>query len=70
MVEKTKEYIVDGDIFQAVISRRFEVEYRDSLINAYRVLVYHQSVALAGVSENEVIELICSSPETMVRLGE
>ena len=38
MVERTKEYIVDGDIFQAVISRRFETPYSDSLINAYRVL--------------------------------
>ena len=37
-VEKTKEYIVDGDIFQAVISRRFESTYEGSLLNAYRVL--------------------------------
>ena len=30
-VNKTKEYIFDGDIFQAVISRRFETKYEGSL---------------------------------------
>lgn len=68
MVEKTKEYIVDGDIFQAVISRRFEAEYRDSLINAYRVLRTTNPSPYMVYLKNEVIELICSSPETMVRL--
>ena len=38
MVEKTKEYIKEGDIFQAVVSRRFEADYSASLFNAYRVL--------------------------------
>ena len=37
-VEKTKEYILDGDIFQAVISRQFSSPYSGSLLNAYRVL--------------------------------
>ena len=38
LVEKTKEYIIDGDIFQAVISRQFSTPYEGSLINPYRVL--------------------------------
>ena len=38
MIEKTKAYIREGDIFQGVISRRFEAEYNSSLMNAYRVL--------------------------------
>ena len=38
MIEKTKAYIREGDIFQGVISRRFEAEYNCSLMNAYRVL--------------------------------
>jgi anthranilate synthase component 1 len=37
MVEKTKAYIRDGDIFQAVISRRFDSAYSGSLLGAYRV---------------------------------
>ena len=32
MVEKTKHYIKEGDIFQGVISRRFEAEYEGSLM--------------------------------------
>ena len=38
MVNRAKQYIYDGDSFQLVVSRRFESEYRGSLINAYRVL--------------------------------
>ena len=38
IVEKTREYIYDGDIFQAVLSRRFVSDYEGSLINPYRVL--------------------------------
>ena len=38
IVEKTREYIFDGDIFQAVQSRQFSSPYQDSLLSAYRVL--------------------------------
>ncbi len=38
MVEKSKDYIRNGDIFQAVLSRRFESAYKGSLVSAYRVL--------------------------------
>lgn len=68
MVEKTKEYIYDGDIFQCVVSRRFEAEYSESLIDAYRVLrttnpsPYMVFMSLGGK------EIMCSSPETLVRL--
>lgn len=68
MVEKTKKYIYDGDIFQCVVSRRFEAEYDESLIDAYRVLrttnpsPYMVFMSLGGK------EIMCSSPETLVRL--
>ncbi len=68
MVTKTKEYIVDGDIFQAVISRRFETDYQGDLLNAYRVLrTSNPSPYMVFLKSNDV-QLICSSPETMVRL--
>lgn len=38
MVEQAKRHIYEGDIFQAVVSRRFETKYDGSLLNAYRVL--------------------------------
>ncbi len=68
MVKKTKEYILDGDIFQAVISRRFETEYAADLLNAYRVLRTLNPSPYMVFLKSEDVQLICSSPETMVRL--
>lgn len=68
MVNKTKEYIRDGDIFQAVISRRFETEYKDSLLNAYRVLRTTNPSPYMVFIQNDDLQLISTSPETLVRL--
>lgn len=68
LVEKTKEYIVNGDIFQAVISRRFEAEYKDSLLNAYRVLRTTNPSPYMVYIQNKEVQLISTSPETLVRL--
>lgn len=38
MVRHAKQYIVDGDIFQVVLSRRIEVENAPDAFDAYRVL--------------------------------
>ncbi len=67
-VEKTKEYIIAGDIFQAVISRRFETEYKDSLLNAYRVLRTTNPSPYMVFMQNDEVQLISASPETLVRL--
>ncbi len=37
-VEKAKEYIKNGDIFQVVLSQRFSAPYEGSLLSAYRAL--------------------------------
>lgn len=68
MVEKAKEYIRNGDIFQAVISRRFETEYRGSLLNAYRVLRTTNPSPYMVMMQIDDIQLISTSPETLVRL--
>lgn len=68
LVEKTKEYIKKGDIFQAVISRRFETEYEDSLFNAYRVLRTTNPSPYMVFMQNGETQLISTSPETLVRL--
>lgn len=68
MVEKTKAYIRDGDIFQAVISRRFEAEYEGSLFNAYRVLRTTNPSPYMVFMSMDGMEIMCSSPETLVRL--
>lgn len=38
MVEKAKNYIYEGDIFQVVLSNRLEADFSGSLLNTYRVL--------------------------------
>lgn len=70
MVERAKEYIVNGDIFQAVLSRRFTSDYPDSLLNAYRVLrTTNPSPYMVYLSTGDM-EIMSTSPETLVRLKE
>ena len=68
MVEKTKEYIREGDIFQGVISRRFEAEYKGSLLNAYRVLRTTNPSPYMYFIQSEDMQIAGASPETMVKL--
>ena len=68
MVEKTREYIFDGDIFQAVISRRFTSDYEGSLINPYRVLRTTNPSPYMVYMNMEDVEIMSTSPETLVRL--
>jgi anthranilate synthase component 1 len=67
-VEKTKDYIVDGDIFQAVISRRFESPFEGSLLDAYRVLRTTNPSPYMVFMRIDGLELMSASPETLVRL--
>jgi len=69
MVEKTKEYIYDGDIFQCVVSRRFESDYEGDLIDAYRVLRVTNPSPYMVYMMCDGDEIISTSPETLVRLN-
>ena len=68
VVERTKEYIRSGDIFQAVISRRFEADINGTLINAYRVLRTTNPSPYMVYLRIDDREIISTSPETLVRL--
>lgn len=68
MVERAKDYIVDGDIFQAVLSRQFTSDYQDSLLNAYRVLRTTNPSPYMVYLHMDDTEIISTSPETLVRL--
>ena len=68
LVERVKDYIKRGQIFQAVISRRFEAEFTDSLLNAYRVLRTLNPSPYMVFLQNDDLQLISTSPETLVRL--
>jgi len=67
-VERVKEYIYDGDIFQAVISRRFETDYNDSLLNAYRVLRTTNPSPYMVFMQCDNTQILSASPETLVKL--
>lgn len=68
MVEKAKEHIVEGDIFQAVLSRQFTCSYQGSLLNAYRVLRTTNPSPYMVYLHMDEEEIISTSPETLVRL--
>lgn len=68
LIERTKEYIVDGDIFQAVISRQFTTPYEGSLINPYRVLRTTNPSPYMVYFSIDGEEIMSTSPETLVRL--
>ena len=68
MVNKAKHYIHEGDIFQVVLSNRFEADFEGSLLNAYRVLrTLNPSPYMFYISSDD-IEIAGASPETLVKL--
>lgn len=68
MVNKTKDCIKEGDIFQGVISRKFVADYKGSLLNAYRVLrTTNPSPYMYFIQSND-LQIAGASPETMVKL--
>ncbi len=68
MVNRAKEYICSGDIFQVVLSQRFNVDIECDDINLYRALrVVNPSPYMFFLDFVEY-SLIGSSPEILVRL--
>lgn len=68
MVEKAKNYIREGDIFQIVLSNRLEAEFSGSLLDTYRVLrTVNPSPYMFYFSGTDV-EVAGASPETLVKL--
>ncbi|MFS1512353.1 anthranilate synthase component I [Chengkuizengella sp. SCS-71B] len=67
-VESAKEYIRAGDIFQVVLSQRFEIETEISPLHVYRVLrTMNPSPYMYYLKmEDEVI--VGTSPESLVRV--
>lgn len=69
-VNKIKDYIAAGDIFQAVLSQRFEVPVSISGFELYRVLrMVNPSPYLFYIKSDDV-EIIGSSPERLINIQE
>lgn len=67
-VEKIQKHIIEGDIFQAVLSNRFYAKASGSLFQTYRYLrCINPSPYMFYLTSNE-LEIIGSSPETLVKL--
>lgn len=75
-VEKTREYIAAGDIFQAVISQRFEVDPGKDPFAIYRALrivnpspyMYFLRLRVDAAKSAKPIHILGSSPELLVRV--
>ena len=68
MVEKAKDHIIEGDIFQVVLSNRLEADYVGGLLDAYRALRTTNPSPYMFYLRGHDIEVMGSSPETLVKL--
>jgi len=69
-VIKAKQYIRNGDIFQVVLSRRFQTDIHCGAFDIYRMLhLINPSPYMFYINFDDV-KLIGSSPETMVKYDE
>jgi anthranilate synthase component 1 len=68
MVERAKDYIREGDIFQVVLSNRLEADASGSLFDTYRVLRDINPSPYMFYFSSDAIEIAGASPETLVKL--
>ncbi|MGV8940657.1 MAG: anthranilate synthase component I [Lysobacter sp.] len=67
-VEKSKQYIRDGDIFQVVLSQRLSVPFKARPVDVYRALrALNPSPYMYFLDVGEM-QVVGSSPEILVRL--
>ncbi len=67
-VRKAKEYICAGDIFQVVLSQRFEREVSTSPVNLYRALRCINPSPYMLLLQYPDVTLVGSSPEVMTQV--
>ena len=68
MVEKAKNYIHEGDIFQIVLSNRLSAPFEGSLLNTYRILRTVNPSPYMFYFAGTDVEVAGASPETLVKL--
>ena len=74
-IEKSKQYIRDGDVFQVVISQRFDHEITAAPIDVYRVLrtlnpsPYMYLLTLVDIA-GQPYSIVGSSPEALVKVSD
>jgi anthranilate synthase component 1 len=68
MVERAKEHIREGDIFQIVLSNHLSAPFEGSLLNTYRVLRTINPSPYMFYFAGTDVEIAGASPETLVKL--
>lgn len=66
-VEQAKHYIHAGDIFQLVVSQRFELDFKHSSLDLYRALRHVNPSPYMFILQLGDFSLVGSSPEVHVR---
>jgi anthranilate synthase component 1 len=69
MVERAKTYILEGDIFQVVLSNRLEADARGSLFDTYRILRAANPSPYMFYFSSDDIEIAGAAPETLVKIN-
>ncbi len=68
MVERAKNYIREGDIFQIVLSNRLSAPFEGSLLDTYRILRTINPSPYMFYFSGTDMEVAGASPETLVKL--
>ena len=69
LVEQSKKNIVDGDVFQIVLSKRFTTKYEGDLFNVYRALrIINPSPYMYFLEFETGLTIIGTSPENLVKV--
>uniref|UniRef100_A0A832G7V2 Anthranilate synthase component 1 n=1 Tax=Ignavibacterium album TaxID=591197 RepID=A0A832G7V2_9BACT len=69
LVEKSKEEIRAGEIFQIVLSKRFSSEFKGDLINVYRALrIINPSPYMYFLENADGFSILGTSPEDLLRI--
>jgi len=68
MVDRAKGHIKEGDIFQVVLSNRFEADFEGSIFDTYRVLRTINPSPYMFYFGGSNLEIAGASPETLVKL--
>ncbi|MHB1389689.1 MAG: anthranilate synthase component I family protein [Thermoleophilia bacterium] len=69
MVRRAQEYILDGDVFQANLSQRLQLDYGGDTLQLYDALRLVNPSPFAGLMDMGGYQVISSSPERLVQLA-
>ena len=67
-VKKAKQYVVSGDIFQVVLSKRFQFQYTGSLLTFYKSLRQINPSPYMFYYKSDKRQIVGASPEMLVRV--